>query len=584
MKRKVSYFVRVKKLVCGQSDHASVIFGVKDEADVDDVRDGQLGTVNDTSNLMVNALGMFRFADGLDKILMLTGTLCSCLEGAAMPLMMFLFGNMADIFIDDSTVRRRLEQVSNIGQNGSHSNTYSSADINWTNGSRDIIPDDVPDLSILPKMRQCAIYYTFIGTGVLALNYVQTVSWRISSHRQARRIRVRLFRSILNKDIAWFDTHNAGEMNTRLSDDINRIQEGISENLGRFISGLCAFVSGYVAGFVYGWQLTVVLAAVSPLLVLSGTFISKVRLLEEVGATLTRMELKAYAKAGAVAEETISCIRTVTAFGGQEKEYCRYTSHLSRARRMGITKGLVNGGSEGFVTFVLFALYALAFWYGAQLVAADPAVYTGGRIIAVLYCVMTGAFSLGSAAPNMQAFSAARGAAAAIFDIIDQTSVIHRTHENIKPKIISGNIELRDITFKYPSRPKVQSSLHGFDQLTSSCLRTFEHKLDFELASFRSNKKKKQLSNVNITATQMSSLDPGLPKLSGTVDYLDNQSRRSNLRVDGIAEIPEILAQVEEDVRTKLAKELNTPEEASRTSQLKGSTVFVVVALLRQEQ
>ena len=71
------------------------------------------------------SLMQFRFADGLDKILMLTGTLCSCLEGAAMPLMMFLFGNMADIFIDDSTVRRRLEQVSNIGQNGSHSNTYS---------------------------------------------------------------------------------------------------------------------------------------------------------------------------------------------------------------------------------------------------------------------------------------------------------------------------------------------------------------------------------------------------------------------------------------------------------------------------
>ena len=43
----------------------------------------------------------------------------------------------------------------------------------------------------------------------------------------------------------------------------------------------------------------------------------------EVGAELTRMELKAYAKAGAVAEESISCIRTVTAFGGQEKEYSR---------------------------------------------------------------------------------------------------------------------------------------------------------------------------------------------------------------------------------------------------------------------
>ena len=37
-------------------------------------------------------------------------------------------------------------------------------------------------------------------------------------------------------------------------------------------------------------------------------------------ATMTSKELKAYAKAGAVAEEVLSCIRTVTAFGGQRKE------------------------------------------------------------------------------------------------------------------------------------------------------------------------------------------------------------------------------------------------------------------------
>jgi ABC transporter transmembrane region len=35
---------------------------------------------------------------------------------------------------------------------------------------------------------------------------------------------------------------------------------------------------------------------------------------------MTKKELAAYAKAGAVAEEVFSAIRTVIAFGGQEKE------------------------------------------------------------------------------------------------------------------------------------------------------------------------------------------------------------------------------------------------------------------------
>jgi len=46
----------------------------------------------------------------------------------------------------------------------------------------------------------------------------------------------------------------------------------------------------------------------------------------QLGSTLTKRELAAYAKAGAVAEEVFSAIRTVTAFGGQEKEAKRYTN------------------------------------------------------------------------------------------------------------------------------------------------------------------------------------------------------------------------------------------------------------------
>jgi methionine aminopeptidase len=38
---------------------------------------------------------------------------------------------------------------------------------------------------------------------------------------------------------------------------------------------------------------------------------------------MTRKELDAYAKAGAIAEEVLGAIRTVVAFGGQEKEASR---------------------------------------------------------------------------------------------------------------------------------------------------------------------------------------------------------------------------------------------------------------------
>ncbi len=43
--------------------------------------------------------------------------------------------------------------------------------------------------------------------------------------------------------------------------------------------------------------------------------------------TLTKKELEAYGKAGSAAEEAISSVRTVAAFGGTEKEVERFENN-----------------------------------------------------------------------------------------------------------------------------------------------------------------------------------------------------------------------------------------------------------------
>ncbi len=46
----------------------------------------------------------FRFATGLDRVLIVIGVICSSLHGAALPLMIIVFGDMTDSFINDGTV------------------------------------------------------------------------------------------------------------------------------------------------------------------------------------------------------------------------------------------------------------------------------------------------------------------------------------------------------------------------------------------------------------------------------------------------------------------------------------------------
>ncbi|XP_041834877.1 bile salt export pump isoform X2 [Melanotaenia boesemani] len=168
------------------------------------------------------------------------------------------------------------------------------------------------------------------------------------------------------------------------------------------------------------------------------------------------MELQAYAKAGAVADEVLSSIRTVAAFGGEKKEVERYDRNLTSAQKWGIRKGLIMGFFTGYMWLIIFLCYALAFWYGSTLVV-DTNEYTPGTLLQVFFGVLVAAMNLGQASPCLEAFAAGRGAATIIFETIDREPEIDCLSDaGYKLDRVKGDIEFHNVTFYYPSRPEVK--------------------------------------------------------------------------------------------------------------------------------
>jgi ABC-type multidrug transport system fused ATPase/permease subunit len=60
--------------------------------------------------------------------------------------------------------------------------------------------------------------------------------------------------------------------------DVDLIEKGIGDKLALLFQYFSAFVAGFVIGFVYGWKLTLVILAVSPLLAIAGGIMGKVSL------------------------------------------------------------------------------------------------------------------------------------------------------------------------------------------------------------------------------------------------------------------------------------------------------------------
>uniref|UniRef100_A0A8C9E619 Phosphatidylcholine translocator ABCB4 n=1 Tax=Phocoena sinus TaxID=42100 RepID=A0A8C9E619_PHOSS len=349
------------------------------------------------------------------------GTIMAIAHGSGLPLMMVVFGEMTDRFV-------------NIGGNFSFpGNNLSLLYLKET----------------FELFSRYAYYYSGLGAGVLVAAYIQVSFWTLAAGRQIKKIRQEFFHAILRQEIGWFDINDTTELNTRLTDDISKISEGIGDKVGMFFQAIATFFAGFVVGFLRGWKLTLVIMAISPILGLSTAVWAKIL------SAFSDKELAAYAKAGAVAEEALGAIKTVIAFGGQNRELKRYQKHLENAKKIGIKKAISANISMGIAFLLIYASYALAFWYASTLVIAKE--YTVGNAMTVFFSIMIGAFSIGQAAPCIDAFANARGAAYAIFAIIDNNPKIDSFSERgHKPDNIKGNLEFKDVHFCYPARPDVK--------------------------------------------------------------------------------------------------------------------------------
>ena len=151
--------------------------------------------------------------------------------------------------------------------------------------------------------------------------YIFVTCLNTAAENQVFKIRGLFLKSILRQNIGWYDTTcngaASGDFASRMTDDLNKLQEGIGEKIGLFIFFMTIFTASLINAFVHGWQLTLVILAAMPILMIAVGIIAKSQ------TALTEKELEAYSKAGSIAEQAMRSIKTVVAFQGQSKEVKR---------------------------------------------------------------------------------------------------------------------------------------------------------------------------------------------------------------------------------------------------------------------
>ena len=176
-------------------------------------------------------------------------------------------------------------------------------------------------------------------------------------------------------------------------------------------------------------------------------------------SSLSTRELQVYSEAGSIAEEALTAIRTVVAFNGQAKEAERFEQSLLPAKKAGIKRGLATGIGIGLSWTVTYASYALAFWYGIQLMVdscKSGKAYDAATLKIVFLSTLYAAVKFGQALSFFESFSVARGAASSVYQIVERTpSIDSSSTAGRRPDKLQGNIQFENVHFNYPSRPEM---------------------------------------------------------------------------------------------------------------------------------
>uniref|UniRef100_A0A8C0FWQ6 Uncharacterized protein n=1 Tax=Chelonoidis abingdonii TaxID=106734 RepID=A0A8C0FWQ6_CHEAB len=353
---------------------------------------------------MVGILKLFGYADWLDIILMIIGLIAAVANGTGLPLIIIVFGEMTN----------RCVMI----------------------GEAVNMSSPIPGLDIEAEMTRFAYYCAGIGFAIVIQSTIQVWTFFTSAARETARIRQKYFFAILYQEMEAFIKVNKALF--LINSDINTIHEGIGDKFCIFVQFFATFLTGIVIGFVYRWKLTLVILSVSLLLAAA-----------EFLASFTTKELTVYARAGAVAEEILTAIRTVVVFNGQMKALAKYDVNLKNARKVGVKKPITTYTSLGFTEFILFGAFALAFWYGTKLIVEEKENYDIRRI---LFSLLRGAFSLSQGSPHFESVANARGAA---YEVYKDRLIDSNAKEGYRPDKLKGEIEFKNIYFSYPSRPDI---------------------------------------------------------------------------------------------------------------------------------
>jgi len=264
-----------------------------------------------------------------------------------------------------------------------------------------------------------------------------------------RRLRRDLFEHLQKLPVAFFDGRSAGELMSRLTNDIDAINQAVSQNVVSLIASVLSLVGIIIAMFVLNQYLAVSALIVVPIMFWFTNFIAKYT---RKGFRNLQKEL---GEINSVVEESISGQRVVKAFRRSETAIDRFRASNENVYKAGVyanTYALMLMPLTWVLgNFFIIVLVSLGGYLALQGLA------TVGMIAAFIGYAQGFLNPLRQLANMYNSIQAALAGAERVFEIMDTDAEVDNASDSPLPAPVRGEVHFTDVTFGYlPDTPIIK--------------------------------------------------------------------------------------------------------------------------------
>jgi subfamily B ATP-binding cassette protein MsbA len=255
-----------------------------------------------------------------------------------------------------------------------------------------------------------------------------------------------LYKHLQRLPLAFFTRTKTGQILARVLSDTQQTKQVITQAVTQSLQAGAVVIITVITLFTYSWRLTLIALVIAPML--TAGLQPLLRKLRKGHRTLVNQ----YGEMTSVVQESVSGIRLVKSFSGEDYEEGRFIDASDRYSKGMVRVTRLSVMAQPLTETVGTAIAVLLLWVGARQVLIDHTL-SGSTLITFLILVMRMLQPLKqlSQMPTtaMQSFASAER----IFEILDQPTELAQDHGTRTEARLDRDLAFEHVSFAYDGDP-----------------------------------------------------------------------------------------------------------------------------------